>query len=339
MWAKQKKQRGFTIVELLIVIVVIGILAAISIVAYSGIQKRAVAASLVSDLSSASKQLRLYQIDTSAYPTGLDCGVSPAVGTICLRSSTGTSFTDYSLPSAGNGRLFCITATNNSQSYYVTNDGPASPGSCPIFNGLVGWWRLNASAADASGGATDGIINGATPAVGQNNQPNSAYAFNGTNQSINLNPTTTFPVTTGTITLWAKLVDTGTNPQIMFFYGASSEDGCSGLPAIVLSTCGFTLQNASSAINVAVPFMMDNQWHSLVGTWDAGASNAKVYFDGILTATSNLGFTPNVSQQTTAIGKPGTNSRYSNGVLDDVRIYNRALSASEVQSLFGAGAQ
>ena len=41
MWTKHKQQHGFTIVELLIVIVVIGILAAITIVAYNGIQNRA----------------------------------------------------------------------------------------------------------------------------------------------------------------------------------------------------------------------------------------------------------------------------------------------------------
>ena len=50
-------QRGFTIVELLIVIVVIGILAAITVVAYTGIQQRARVAVLMSDLKQAQTQL------------------------------------------------------------------------------------------------------------------------------------------------------------------------------------------------------------------------------------------------------------------------------------------
>ena len=56
-------QKAFTIVELLVVIVVIGILAAITIVTYSGISQKAVEASLQSDLSGASKQLKLSQVD------------------------------------------------------------------------------------------------------------------------------------------------------------------------------------------------------------------------------------------------------------------------------------
>lgn len=71
MWAKQKhtshvrhiKQAGFTIVELLIVIVIIGILAAITIVAYNGIQNRARETSLKSDLTNIAKQLELYRAD------------------------------------------------------------------------------------------------------------------------------------------------------------------------------------------------------------------------------------------------------------------------------------
>ncbi len=62
MWAK-KKQPGFTIVELLIVIVVIAILATISIVAYNGIQQRARDEIRKSDLSQIAKQLKLYTID------------------------------------------------------------------------------------------------------------------------------------------------------------------------------------------------------------------------------------------------------------------------------------
>lgn len=62
-------QKGFTIVELLIVIVVIGILAAIVIVAYNGVQNRARVAALQSDLTNAKKQFLYTQADTGIYPT------------------------------------------------------------------------------------------------------------------------------------------------------------------------------------------------------------------------------------------------------------------------------
>ena len=68
MWAKQK---GFTIVELLIVIVVIAILAAITIVAYNGIQNRAADSAIVSDLASLKKKIDLYKVDNNElYPSG-----------------------------------------------------------------------------------------------------------------------------------------------------------------------------------------------------------------------------------------------------------------------------
>ncbi|MDB5167909.1 MAG: ral secretion pathway protein [Candidatus Saccharibacteria bacterium] len=64
------KQRsvGFTIVELLIVIVVIGILAAITIVAYTGVQARARNADRQADINAIVKALALYQIDNGSYP-------------------------------------------------------------------------------------------------------------------------------------------------------------------------------------------------------------------------------------------------------------------------------
>jgi type II secretion system protein G len=68
MWAKHKKQPGFTIVELLIVIVVIGILAAITIVAYNGIQQRARDSQRRSDIASIQKALELYHADNNGYP-------------------------------------------------------------------------------------------------------------------------------------------------------------------------------------------------------------------------------------------------------------------------------
>lgn len=62
------KQKGFTIVELLIVIVVIAILAAISVVAYNGIQQRAKLSTALSELSNLSKTVSVFQVDQSSQP-------------------------------------------------------------------------------------------------------------------------------------------------------------------------------------------------------------------------------------------------------------------------------
>lgn len=62
-------KRGFTLVELLIAIVVIAILAAVSVVAYDGIQNRAYDAAVVSDLRNVAKKYELFKIDRDKYPT------------------------------------------------------------------------------------------------------------------------------------------------------------------------------------------------------------------------------------------------------------------------------
>ena len=62
------KQTGFTIVELLIVVVVIGILAAITIVAYNGIKKRAVVSQTTSELSVLNKAIAAYRAVYGIYP-------------------------------------------------------------------------------------------------------------------------------------------------------------------------------------------------------------------------------------------------------------------------------
>lgn len=61
-------RRGFTIVELLIVIVVIAILAAITIVAYNGVQARAYFSSYRSDITALDKAIKLYYADKGVYP-------------------------------------------------------------------------------------------------------------------------------------------------------------------------------------------------------------------------------------------------------------------------------
>ncbi len=121
MFKPSAKQTGFTIVELLIVIVVIGILAAITIVAYRGISQRATAASLTADLSNSSKRLKLYQVDNSGYPLTNDCSALPAASSICLKGSSGTTYT-YQPDNAANPKTFSLIATSGNTNYRITSE-------------------------------------------------------------------------------------------------------------------------------------------------------------------------------------------------------------------------
>ena len=100
---------GFTVVELLIVIVVIGILAAIVIVAFNGVQRRATTTTLQSDLSNASKMMKIAQVDAGSYPTALPSTVRTSKSvTLTLAPQAGTPV--YSgLTPVQNGLLFYDT--------------------------------------------------------------------------------------------------------------------------------------------------------------------------------------------------------------------------------------
>ena len=107
MWVKNK-QSGFTIVELLIVVVVIAILAAITIVSFNGIQKKAQLASLQSGTRTTINKVELFRVDNNLYPASIvDCP-SPAAINICLTPSSGESYTYTSNVPGGSGWMINI---------------------------------------------------------------------------------------------------------------------------------------------------------------------------------------------------------------------------------------
>lgn len=114
------EKRGFTIVELLVVIVVIGILAAITIVSFSGIADKATVSMIVSDLDNASKQMKLYQTLYGSYPTAMvgNCPTLPTNDPLyCLKSSNGTTLTYSSI----SPKIFHLTETKGNASYSTTD--------------------------------------------------------------------------------------------------------------------------------------------------------------------------------------------------------------------------
>ncbi len=119
-WAQTK---GFTIVELLIVIVVIGILAAITLVTYNGVQGRAYDASIQSDLVMISKKIMAQEVIDGVFPTGptdlkaLNLRINKSAYDLQAYDNTGSgSYYNlvYCWPSASNSNNFAIVAKSKS---------------------------------------------------------------------------------------------------------------------------------------------------------------------------------------------------------------------------------
>lgn len=137
------KSKGFTIVELLVVIVVIAVLAAITIVAYNGIQRQAIETTMQSDLKGAATQTQLDQTTTGSLPAT----AGAANGGKGLKSS-GNNVLSYELKPYG----YCIAATNTKtpNSFRIkSNRGQVEAGDCSVTVSTL---------AGSTNGSTEGPV-------------------------------------------------------------------------------------------------------------------------------------------------------------------------------------
>jgi len=118
--------RGFTIVELLVVIVVIGILAAITVVSYTGISNRAAISSLQSDLVNAATILKLDQVTNSAFPATLALANS-GKGITQSQSLDTIIYVPDNMSSPNN---FCLQYRKGANTYAIDNSSAPTKGVC-----------------------------------------------------------------------------------------------------------------------------------------------------------------------------------------------------------------
>ncbi|HBU07276.1 MAG TPA: hypothetical protein DEB09_04295, partial [Candidatus Magasanikbacteria bacterium] len=77
-----------------------------------------------------------------------------------------------------------------------------------------------------------------------------------------------------------------------------------------------------------------NNWYHIVGTYNGNTSS--IYINGVLNTSTNSG-SFSIGSNTSSLSIGGYVSNYFNGNLDDVRVYNRALSTQEIEKLYNIG--
>lgn len=142
-YGSEYQYKGFTIVELLIVIVVIAILSVVTIVAYNGIRDSAIASQAQSALAQANRQVMLYAAEHSDQ---LPASLSDADVT-----DTGSVSYQYSNNNTVTPREYCVTATVGDTSFYTSSDGTTGgEGICPGHN-LIVWSEPAADSQPVTG--------------------------------------------------------------------------------------------------------------------------------------------------------------------------------------------
>lgn len=338
-------KKAFTVVELIIVITVIGILAAISIVAFNGVQRDTRNKTLRSDVEKVKVDVIAYSLKNNGnYGPSIEwyspAGPNPYISIV---PNQGTI-----IDVVANQRSYCIRAyhpdaTNNSISTALTSGSsaeacnllPASVGAGGAgSSNLVAWWKLNGNALDSSGNDLNGSVNNGVSTTGANGVANSAYTFAASSTANNISLPAPATSTSLTIAAWirptAYPAERSTIIESMLVYGYYLSLYTDG--SLQIYRYGTTPEGYHTTPASTIPL---NQWSYVVGSWDG--TNARLYINGTLRTAVAVTGAGVVSNQI-VIGAESA-ARQFIGSIDDVRIYNTALSDATITSLYTAGAQ
>ncbi len=221
--------------------------------------------------------------------------------------------------------------------------------------GLVGHFPFSGNVNDASINANNGTVYGATLTIDRFDNANSAYSFNGTNNYIEVPSSSTLQFTSNlqTISFWMKVpqIPNPVDEQAIF----EKMDQHLGTDLTGNSAQGFkvnfapngniyySIKSGSSSNwgSVTIPnnIFSTNQYYNIVFTNDN--DSLRSYLNGVKINSTKIptGTTIGTNSSPFLIGKElwtsnGANMDYFNGILDDIAIYDRALTDCDIDSIY-----
>ena len=209
-----------------------------------------------------------------------------------------------------------------------------------LTNGLVGYWPFCGNANDDSGNGNNGTVNGATLTTDRFGNSNSAYSFDGVNDYISTSYIGELGSNSRSISFWYNSFTNNTDETVFTDYGGNNcGEGfaCALFPsnkAGVDNTCSYIKSNSMTSVN---------NWNYFTVTYNSSESpniiNCKLYINGDLQSTSQSSTLYNINT-INGINMIFGSSRlfnpvqYFNGKIDDIGIWNRALTQQEITQLY-----
>lgn len=366
----RKRVEGFTLIELLVVIAIIAVLSVVGITVFAGVQKGARDAKRRGDIDAVSKAYE------TKYASGVYQAVTDqdfASGSIPQDPTKGYYFNVLS--SGGSGFKVCAAleanpadACNTSATNCfcrVSNQGIIAQGSSlsgtrvelglgggsspdcdpngTLYAGLMGYWKTDEGSwtgaagevLDSSGNGNNGVAYGGANTI--SGKFGNAGSFDGIDDYLSMgNGASLGLISELTYEAWFKRNAGGDSVQaivshywrpVLWFYTnrfvLTVDEGVGG----------YWFANGTTNPTVGV-------WYHVVGVFSLSEGKMKIYVNGVLEGSVDKNTAINLSPgQPVIIGANYVNPSgdRANGFIDDVRIYNRALSSQEISSLYNSG--
>ncbi len=216
--------------------------------------------------------------------------------------------------------------------------------SIDVTTGLELWYPFTGSANDMSSKGNNGTIHGPILTADRFGNPNSAYSFNGTSDYIEIN-NVSLPSgnSSRSFSFWAYIIPQANqswNAILSYGNSAATSAGTQCCVLITVNSADIDFRNFAGFNNTISP-ILSNTWKHIVITYNQNNINdIRIYIDGILLPTQYLNYN-NITSINTSVYPTALIGKctfiypyYFNGKIDDLRVYSRVLTKSEVSYLY-----
>jgi len=284
-------------------------------------------------LNSTNDTLLLSATASSTAPMSTTWTLVGGVGAVTFGNSNALSTTaNFS----ANGTYNLLFTANNGSTTSVGLTVIVNPNTSGATNGLLAWWKMDATggstAVDSSGNSRTATVNGAIFTSGY---LSNALSFNGTGNNASFSSPDTAQIT---VAAWVRADSQGNSayPRILDTAGYRlffrfDNQGTNGFDFATYSTVNGDWFSGANTIRAGA-------WYHVAASYDRGsfANVPSLYLNGAKVSPVTLASPSGTQPAYTGTGYIGNNSALSrawNGLIDDLRIYNRLLTDTEVQTL------